>query len=144
MTVAALIHELSRQDVKLMVQNGKLEINAPAGVLTDDVVSQLREHKTEILTCLADKQPSPVDGGQYADFDNLGAIRRMEARRQEILKMMADDDQDRKYHYFTDIEADPDYVILAVGIRGVATFEMKIPREKYDPFLLLETIAKEH
>ena len=37
MTVAALIYKLSRQDVKLMVQAGQLDINAPAGVLTDDV-----------------------------------------------------------------------------------------------------------
>ena len=34
--------------------------------------------------------------------------------------------------------------ILVVGIRGVATFEMKIPRDKYDPALLLETMGKEH
>ena len=78
MTVAALIHELSRQDVKLMVQDGQLEINAPAGVLTDDVVSQLREHKTEILTRLVEKQLPPAEDGQYTDFDNPEIIRRLD------------------------------------------------------------------
>ena len=37
-----------------MIQEGQLEINAPAGVLTDDVVSQLRQHKTEILSRLSE------------------------------------------------------------------------------------------
>jgi hypothetical protein len=78
MTVAAFIHELSCQDVELAVQDGQLDINAPAGVLTDDVVSQLRKHKTEILTCLADRQSSSVEGGQYADFDHPEIVRRLD------------------------------------------------------------------
>jgi hypothetical protein len=77
MTVAALIHELSRQDVELMAQDGQLEINGPAEVLTDDVVSQLRKHKTEILTCLTGSQ-SPGNDGQYADFDHPEIIRRLD------------------------------------------------------------------
>ena len=77
MTVAALIRELSCQDVDLVVEDGQLEIDAPAGVLTDYVVNQLREHKSEILTCLADRQPPPAEGGQYADFDHPEIIRRL-------------------------------------------------------------------
>ena len=131
MSVNSLINELSRQDVRLWTQDGQLQFDGPEGVLTDDVLAQLRQNKSEILEHLAH------DGS-----DKEIALR--EHRRQELLQMMADDDQDRKYHFLTDLEADPDYVILAVGVRGVATFEMRIPREKYDPILLLEAFRQEH
>ena len=42
------------------------------------LVSQLREYKSEILTCLADEQPPPAEGGQYADFDHTKIIRRLD------------------------------------------------------------------
>jgi hypothetical protein len=38
------------------------------------------------------------------------------------------------------IDADPDAVILTLAIRDKAACELRIPREKYDPFLLLELI----
>jgi hypothetical protein len=41
-----------------------------------------------------------------------------------------------------DDEADPNDVIIAVGIRNVATCELRIPRDKYYPFLLLDLIAR--
>ena len=42
----------------------------------------------------------------------------------------------------TDTEGDPDAVILALAIRGRATCELRIPRAKYDPFLLLALIER--
>ncbi len=42
----------------------------------------------------------------------------------------------------TDCNADPEYVLLALAIRGKATCELRIPRERYDPFLLLDLIAR--
>ena len=65
-----------------------------------------------------------------------------EARRQQVLQMMAEDDQCRKYHWFTDDKAHPDCVILVFAIRDVGTGELNIPREKYDPFLLMEILDK--
>ncbi len=67
-----------------------------------------------------------------------------EERRQQLHQMMAEGDQSKKYCWLTDTECDPEYVILALAIRDVATCELKIPREKYDPFLLMETLGKEH
>ena len=101
MSVNNLIADLVRQDVRLWTQDGQLQFDGPNGVLTDDVLAKLRQHKAGILEYLA----------------NINPVR--ERRRQELLQMMAEDDQGRKYHWLTDIEADPDYVILAVGIRGV-------------------------
>ena len=78
MTPGALIDDLSRQDVTLLVKDGQLKINGPAVVLTDAVLDQLRKHKTEILTCLASKLSSPAEAGRYVDFDNPEIIRRLD------------------------------------------------------------------
>jgi hypothetical protein len=64
-----------------------------------------------------------------------------EARRQRVLAMLAERPGIR-YAVLTDTEADPEAVILVLAIRGVATSELRIPREKYDPFLLLELIER--
>jgi hypothetical protein len=65
-----------------------------------------------------------------------------EQRRQKVLKMLAEN-PDRQRAYITDTETDQDNVILTVAIRGMAAFEMLIPKIKYDPFLLFEMIGKE-
>ena len=70
-----------------------------------------------------------------------------EARRQRVLAMLADRQRVR-YAVLTDTGADPDAVILALAIRGAmpdggtVTCELRIPREKYDPFLLLDLIQR--
>lgn len=40
------------------------------------------------------------------------------------------------------IDADPDAVILTLAIRHKGACELRIPKEKYDPFLLLELIKR--
>lgn len=64
-----------------------------------------------------------------------------EARRQRVLAMLAERPGIR-YAVLTDTEADSEAAILALAIRGVGTCELRIPREKYDPFLLLELIER--
>ena len=66
---------------------------------------------------------------------------RAEARRQRVIAMLAERPGVR-YAVLTDTEADPEAVILALAIRGVATCELRIPRAKYDPFLLLDLIDR--
>lgn len=60
-----------------------------------------------------------------------GAKRRQ--HRDELLMMLADS-PDVKYAYVTDTSADP--VVVAIGIRGLATLEMTIPSGRYDPWKL--------
>jgi hypothetical protein len=62
-----------------------------------------------------------------------------EARRRRLLELLAANPS-KRYALVTDTEADP--VILALGIRGQATCEFCIPRDKYDPFLLLALIER--
>lgn len=72
---------------------------------------------------------------------------RAEARRQRVLAMLADR-QGVRYAVLTDTDADPEDVILALAIRGAmadgatVTCELRIPRAKYDGFLLLDLIAR--
>lgn len=63
------------------------------------------------------------------------------ARRQRVLAMLAERPGIR-CAVLTDDQADPDAVILAIAIRGVATCEVRVPREKYQPFLLLDLIER--
>lgn len=64
-----------------------------------------------------------------------------EQRRKKVLTMLSENPTIQRA-FVTDAESDPDNVILTVAIRDVASFEMLIPREKYDPFLLLQTIER--
>lgn len=63
-----------------------------------------------------------------------------ECRRAELLAML-DASPDRRYSMLVeDTSTDP--VIVAVGIRGISTFELEIPRKYYDGLVLLELIEK--
>ncbi len=68
--------------------------------------------------------------------------RERQKRLEPVLKMMAEDDQRRKYYWLTDDKAHADFIILVFAIRDVGTGELSIPREKYDPFLLMEILDK--
>jgi hypothetical protein len=58
-------------------------------------------------------------------------------RRDEVLMLLADNPAVR-YAYVCDADTDP--VIIAIAIRDLATFEMTIPADRYDPFRLLQLI----
>ncbi len=64
-----------------------------------------------------------------------------EERRQRVLSVLAKR-PDTQLAIITDLESDFDNVILSMVIRNVATFEMIIPREKYDASLVSELIKK--
>lgn len=87
--------------------------------------------------------------GSVLDFDRekvrRDAQKRDEARRKRlepVLKLMADDGGASDFFCVLNHEADPDHVILVFAIRGQGSGELSIPREKYDPYLLLEILDK--
>jgi len=105
--------------------DGNLEVS-PRRLLTDETRRLILEHKAELLAVLAaDVLPDPE----------------AEARHQRLLEML-DSHPTARYALVTDIEADPEAVILALAIRGQATCELRIPREKYDGTLLLDLIER--
>ena len=62
----------------------------------------------------------------------------LERRRAKVLAMLRDNPGIRYAIEVVDANADP--VIVSIGIRNVATFEMNIPQAYYDAFALLEVI----
>lgn len=64
-----------------------------------------------------------------------------EARRLKVLAMLESEPESPRSIY-VDTDSDPDFAILAVAIRQLATFEMAIPKATYDPWLLLELIER--
>ncbi len=49
MMLSALLAELRRRNIKLIMEGGKLRCQAPVGAMTDELEFQLRSHKKEIL-----------------------------------------------------------------------------------------------
>lgn len=117
MEAIEIIEYLRANDFTVKADGEYLDLS-PAEKVTDDLIQRLRKHKPEILKEL-----------------------QAETRRQKVLNMLADN-PGLKRAYLTDATADPDNVILTIAIRGLATFDMLIPRPKYDPFTLIDLIDK--
>ena len=73
------------------------------------------------------------------------AKRRCRARARLVTRMLRRNSQLTHAYYTDDHDpSQPDYVILALAIRGVGTCDLSIEREKYDPFTLLDVISRGH
>lgn len=81
--------------------------------------------------------------GQKAANDNTNPLSdsAAEVRRQRVLAMLAER-REIRYAILADTQADPEAVLLTLAIRGRATCELRIPREKYDGALLLDLIER--
>lgn len=64
-----------------------------------------------------------------------------EERRAKVLTMLAENPKTLRA-FITDMDSKPDSVILTIAIRDVATFEMQISKDRYDPFVFLEVLQK--
>lgn len=155
--------ELTRLGVSARADaEGKLILDAPAGVLTPNLLEELRQSKVALLAELAgnvnlvnidsscphssEKTISPpqevnaspkVGAGDTAPDPMTPADARLE---KVIAKLHGD--PGLRYAVEVHIDADPDAVILTLAIRDKAACELCIPRGKYDPFLLLELIER--
>ena len=67
-------------------------------------------------------------------------VRQRETRRQKVIAMLEAVPGTRYAVFIADASTDP--VVVAVGIREIATFEMEIPHKYYDGMALLELIEK--
>ena len=68
--------------------------------------------------------------------------RQREARRQKVIAML-NAAPDTQRAIYTDTDSDPHNVILTVAVRACnQTCEMLIPKDKYDPWRLLELIER--
>ena len=91
----------------------------------------------------------PQDAG-YIDANGSSSIRdskpashaelQRERRRAKVMAMLEAASGTRYAVHAADASTDP--VVVAVGIREIATFEMEIPHKYYDGMALLELIEK--
>ena len=124
-----VLARLSALGVRLS-REGEAIRAVPRSALTEEARDLIRAHKTELLAAL----PAADGGNPLPDAT-------AEARRQLVLAKLAERPGSR-YAAIADPEANPDAVTLTLAIRGVATCELRIPRKKYDPFLLLKLVER--
>lgn len=121
MTPAELLTRAQSAGLTLWREGDRLKYRGPTEAITA-LLPELRAHKAELL-------------------DALNVDPAAEARRHRALALLASHPEAR-IAVLTDVVSDPKAALLTVAIRGVATCELRIPREKYDGVLLLDLIER--
>ncbi|MDP3280800.1 MAG: hypothetical protein Q8M57_07115 [Nitrosomonas sp.] len=118
MEAIEIIEYLRQRELNVtLTDDDSLELS-PSEKITHELIERLRKHKPAIIEEL-----------------------KREQRREKVAGMLANNPTIQRA-FVTDTESDPDNVILTMAIRDQASFEMLIPRRKYDPFMLLELIER--
>ncbi|WP_392534190.1 hypothetical protein [Nostoc sp. C117] len=77
MNVTELVDNLTQKGVKLWVDNDKLRIHSPKGILTPEIQNELAKCKAEILSLLQRKNNDsqcPTDNGQSLSLQTIGRL----------------------------------------------------------------------
>jgi hypothetical protein len=93
--------------------------------------------RSEPLARLATLSLAPPQSPEVAPLPDPVA----EARRQRGLAMLRDNPT-ITYAAVTDATSDPEAVIVALAIRGRASCELLVPREKWDGMLFIDLLDK--
>ena len=117
MDAIKIIEYLREQNFIVKADGDFLELSPPEKI-TEELIQRLRQHKPAILAEL-----------------------KREERRKKVFDMLVDR-PDSQRAITSDLSSDPDNVILTIAIRNQYTFEMLVPKYKYDAFMLLELIEK--
>ncbi|MBY0499667.1 MAG: hypothetical protein K2P74_08705 [Nitrosomonas sp.] len=117
MNAIEIIKELRGQNFTVKADGDYLELSPPEKI-TDELINRLKKHKPAIIAEL-----------------------KREERRNKVLAILADNPSTSRA-IIADVDSDPDNVILTIAIRDQYSFEMTIPKAKYDAFILLELIEK--
>jgi len=118
MEATEIIEYLRSNNLTVKTDGDFLELSPPEKI-TDELIKRLRKHKPAILAEL-----------------------KREERRLKVLTILSENPETKRA-VITDLDSDTDNVILAIAIRNQYTFEISIPREKYDPFLLLDLLRSQ-
>ena len=121
MGASDLIGRLALAGVKLTALGPDRLAAEPRDALNDELRQLIRDHKGELLAALA-----PSERGR-------------ELRRQRVLAELAQHPDKQRWAIF-DPDADRDVVICTIAIRNVGTCELRIPRDSYDPWAVLDAL----
>ena len=114
---------------------------SPAEILERATVEGVSVALSSMDTIRVTGDQSAVDRWLPTIRDNKPSILRelhRELRREKVLALLEAQADKRYAIYVTDASTDP--VVVAVGVRNIATFEMEIPLKYYDGMELLELV----
>lgn len=117
MEAIEIIEYLREQNFTVKADGDFLELSPPEKI-TKELINRLRKYKPAIIAEL-----------------------KREERRLKVLAILVEK-PDSQRAIITDLDSDSDNVILTIAIRDQYTFEMQIPKYKYDGFVLLELIER--
>jgi len=115
-----LIFKLRSDGYSISADGGYLDIS-PADDLSPELLRQLKLGKPEILTALGREEKARA------------------IRREKVLAVLKANPGSLRA-MCTDIKSDLNSVILTIAIKGKATCEMYVAKEKFDPFQLLSLL----
>ena len=129
MTMLARLHEAG---LHVHIDGDELVVRTPKS-LTDNQLRFLRARKPEIVAELSRRVNQAAERTR----------KHQEARRQRVLDQLAADPT-LSYAYEIDAGSHPNFIIMAVAIRDVGSFELSINRERFDPFDILAFLVDQH
>lgn len=111
MSALHLLNELHRRDVRVWVEGGRLELEASAGVLTDELCQELRRLKPELLDLLSSTQTSlfeesPVirESLTTATAGDVSSTQELVIRKNQITATSAQDSCDSSTRKLTQVD----------------------------------------
>jgi len=123
MVASELIGRLALAGVKLTLLGPDKLAAEPREALTDELRDFIRANKAALIEAL-----KATDRGH-------------ERRRQRVLAKL-EAEPGRARVAIVDAEADRDAVICTVAIRNVGTCELRVPRDRFDPWLFQEALSR--
>jgi hypothetical protein len=117
MSPAEILEKASEEGLRLSLSpSGRISAKGNPSVI-DRWLPRIKQHKDLILAEL-----------------------QLERRHARVLTMLREHPD---IHYAVEVvDANTDPVVVSVGIRNVATFDMNIPQAYYDPFTLLDLVVE--
>lgn len=119
--ISSLLTECQRRGILLEVAGDQLRYKSPRGVLTPELVGELKAHKPELLLELS----------------------RLSEQQQAAIEKLKDTPSLKCAFVVGDSDSNPVRVSVAVRTEdGIAVGDLLVPAEKWDPFLFLEMIQR--
>lgn len=93
-TANELVSELESKGVHFRIEKGEVRVTAEKGLLTDEILKTLREHKPEIMNRVIDGLiPSELTGIDREYYDNIfdllvGPSHKMDPKKAELKAMI--------------------------------------------------------
>ena len=81
MSAAAILDDLHKRGVRFRVKGEKLRWRAPEGVMTEAVISELRDHKAEAMAIVGEQEADGIEErAAIIQFDAYFSRRQAERR----------------------------------------------------------------